>query len=213
MAVRQQKTGLAVVEFGVQPGIHSGVAGLACRRKLRRDVIGIHSFLIIRHVAGDTSGRETDVLASSRVLMALLALHDRVSAQEREAIEVILDLLYRNVPAERSMAFGAVGSHLPAVNIGVAVCAILAHFGEDRFDVALRAIHFFMHSTKGITGGVVVELGDRANRGPTRCRVAIFTWNIQRSVWASAGLPLGIGPAQAGKRHNQKQHRPAANME
>ena len=105
---------------------------------------------------------------------------------------MILDRLHRYIPAQRSVALGAVGAHLAAVNIRVAVRAIFAYLGEDGLRVAFRAAHFFMHAAKGVARGVVIEFGDGANRGPTRTGVAVLAGNIQRAVRTAARLLLGM---------------------
>ena len=110
------------------------------------------------------------------------------------------------------MALGAVGAHLAAVNIRVAIRAILAHVGEDGFRVAFRAAHFFMHSAKRITRGVVIEFGDGANRGPACAGMAVLARNGQRPVRTPARLLLGIGRANEGKRQ-KNQSDPAAYLE
>ena len=51
VAVGQQETGSAVVEFGVQPGVER-VAGFAGRRKIGRGVIRVGGFLEVAQMAG-----------------------------------------------------------------------------------------------------------------------------------------------------------------
>jgi hypothetical protein len=87
---------------------------------------------------------------------------------------MLLDRLNRYVPAQDRVALGAVGPVLAAMNIRVAVCAILAHLGKDRFGVALCAIHFFVHPPERISSAVVVELRNGANGAPTGAGVTIF---------------------------------------
>lgn len=78
------------------------------------------------------------------ILVALLALHHGVRSEKRKPIEVILNGLNRNLPAQDRVAFGAVGAILAAMNVRVAIGAVLADIGEDRFGVALGAINLFM---------------------------------------------------------------------
>jgi len=59
--------------------------------------------------------------------MALFALHRGVSAQKREAILVILNLLNGIVPTKNGVATRAVRAHFPLVNIGVAILTFLPH--------------------------------------------------------------------------------------
>ena len=125
--------------------------------------------------------------------MALLAGHGRVRAKQREAILVILYLLHGNVPALDRVALLAIRTHLPAVNIRVAVGAILSHVGEDRFYVALNARYFFVHAAQWIVRLVVIKLRHRADRTPARRRVTVFAWNRQRPVRAPRGFLVFLG--------------------
>ena len=98
--------------------------------------------------------------------MALLALNNRVCAEQRKPIEVILNRLIRDLPAKHRMAFGAVGAKLPTVNIGVAIGAVLANVRENGLCVASRAGYFFVHAAEWIARGVVIEFGNGADGGP-----------------------------------------------
>jgi len=204
VAVGQQKTGGAVIELGVQPVIKRGMAGFAGGREFRRDVIGIDGLLEIRHVARRASRRESGKLSDRSVLVAPGAFHSCVGAQQRKTIEVILDRLHRNIPAHGSVALGAVGAKLAAVNIRVAVGAILAHVGEDGFHMAFRAINFFVHPAQGIARGVVIKFGNGADRSPARRGVAVLARKGKRSVRTPARLALRIGRVRKGKRQPYK---------
>ena len=78
-------------------------------------------------------------LADSTGLMALVAIHDRVRANERKAILVFVDVMHRHCPAIDVMAQVALGAILASMNVGVAVLTLLAGVREDRVDVALLA--------------------------------------------------------------------------
>ena len=111
--------------------------------------------------------------------MTLFALNGSVSAEEREAIEVIFDLLHRNAPALHGVTLLARRAHLMAVDVfvRVAIDAILTDVGEHRFDVALRALHFLVHAAQRISCFVMVKFGNRTDRTPARGGVTIFTRN------------------------------------
>jgi hypothetical protein len=64
------------------------------------------------------------------------------------------------------VTLGAVGSHLRAVNVRMAVGAIFSHIREYGLRVATRAGNFCVHSAQRILRGVVIEFGDRANWRP-----------------------------------------------
>jgi hypothetical protein len=56
----------------------------------------------------------------------------------------------------------------------VAVLTILSHVRENWFDMALCALHFFVHATQGILRPVVVEFRNGAYGAPSRGRMAVF---------------------------------------
>jgi hypothetical protein len=98
-------------------------------------------------------------------------------SEQGKPILVIFYLLYCNVPSLDGMAIRAIRAHLSLVHVGVAILAILSRIGEDRFHVALRALHFFVHATQWILGLAVIEFGNSTDRPPTRRGVAIFARN------------------------------------
>ena len=87
-----------------------------------------------------------------------------------------------DLPAEYGVALGAIGAHLPAVDVGVAVGAILANVGEDRLDVAIHAFHVLVHATQWVTRFVVIKLQYWANGSPAGSNVAIFARNVEHAV-------------------------------
>ena len=110
------------------------------------------------------------------------------------------------------MALGAVLAELSAMNVGVTIGAVLANVGEYRFGVAARAGYFFVHATKRVTRGVVVEFWDRANRGPARARVTVFAGYRKGSMRTPAGLLLCIRRADE-NNCQQKERDPRADLE
>jgi len=121
--------------------------------------------------------------------VAILALDGSVGAEQRETILVILELLDSDIPTLHSVTFGAARAHLPLVNIGMTVLAILSYVGENRFDVALRALHFFMHATQWILGLAVIKFCVRADGPPAGGGVAVFAGDGESAMRAS-GSPL-----------------------
>ena len=163
-----------------EPGVEAPVALLAlvrgelrrgaCMRRRRR-------VLPILYVARLACCRESQVLPDCGALVTLLAFHNRMRTKQWKSVEVLLDRLSRNIPSRDGVALGAIGAELAAMDIGVAVRAVLADVREDRPEVALRAVEFFVHAAKGITRGVVAEFRNGANRGPARVRVTILAGN------------------------------------
>jgi hypothetical protein len=129
-------------------------------------------------------------LADGRALVAILALHRCVRTEKWKAILVVVDLLYRDLPALNGVALRAVRPHFPLVNIGVTILAILPHVGEYRLCVALRARHFLVQSAQRILGLIVVEFRNGADGAPSGGAMAILAGNRQRSVRTSGCLPL-----------------------
>ena len=98
--------------------------------------------------------------------------------------------MHGDIPALHRVALLAVGAHLPPVNIGVAVGAILPDIRKHRLHVALHAFHLLVHAAQRITGLVVIEFRHCFHRAPAGGRVAIFAGDVQWTVWVAAGFLL-----------------------
>jgi len=192
VSVRQREARRTMVEFRSQPAVKrmAGVAGL---RKLRGDVVWVGGFLKIRQVTRIASCRQSQVLANRRALVAIIALRGGVRAQQRKTILVVLQLLHRDIPTLHRMALRAVRAHLAPVDVFMTILALLSHIREHRFPVALRAFHFFMHPTQGITGFAVVKFRDGTDGSPSPGGVAVFARNRKGPMRAPGGLALGLG--------------------
>ena len=118
-------------------------------------------------MAGVAGGRQTLELSHRRALVAGVAIYGGVRPDQREAVEVLIDLLNGDIPALHGMALLAVRTHLALVEVGVAVRAFFPHVGKHRLHVALCASHTFMHSAQRILRCVVIEFRNRADRLPT----------------------------------------------
>src|SRR5260370_18565968 len=118
-----------MVELGVQP-IVKRMTSFASSRELCGNVVGISSFLKIPDVARLACGRKPQVITDGGVLMALIAFHGSMRAEQRKSVEVLLNRLDRHLPAENCVALGAVGSELTAVKVRVTVGAALPHISE-----------------------------------------------------------------------------------
>jgi hypothetical protein len=98
--------------------------------------------------------------------------------------------LDRHLPAENRVTLGAVFAELSAVNVSVAIGAVLANVGKNRLGMASRTGYFFVHAAKRVPRGVVVEFGNGADGGPARVRVTIFAGNGHGAVRTPTRLPL-----------------------
>jgi hypothetical protein len=186
-----------VVYASAEPTVKR-VTGFAGLWELCRDVIGIRSFLKIGLMARNASGGQPLKLPHCRALVAIFALHGRVCPEQREAVLVILQLLHGYVPALHRVALSAVRAHFSLVHIGVAVLAILSRVRENWLDVALRALHFFVHAAQRILRLVVVEFRNRADGAPGGGVVAVFAGDRQSTVRTSGALPLWRRRGNAG---------------
>jgi len=197
MRVRQREARGAVVEPDSYPTVKRGVAALAVggsKSSARTGVRRVGGLLPIFQVAGIALRRETIEDACGCLFVALLALHGSVRSQQREAVHVILYLLDGNVPALYRVALLAVRPHLAAVDVLMAVGAILADIGEHRPDVTLHALHFLVHATKWVPCFVVVEFGYGTDRSPTSRGVTVLARDGQRrSMRVASRLLLGWG--------------------
>ena len=168
-------------------------------------MVRIRGLIKIREMAGNAFGGKTLELTHCRALVAVLALHRGVSAEKREAILVIFNLLNGIIPAENRVALRAVRAHFPLVNVGVAILTIFAYVREYRFYVALRALNFLMHAAQRISCFIVIKFRDGADGAPARGGVAVLAGNGERSVRTARGLPLRCGHGRARCRARKEQ--------
>lgn len=138
--------------------------------------------------------------------MTIFTLHGSVRSQQRKAVLVIPHLLHGNIPSLHRVAIRTVSAHFSLVNIRVAVLAILPHIRKNRFHMALRALHLFVHAPQRILGFVVIELGNGLDGSPGRSRVAVFARNRQRPVRTSSGSALTLRKASTACWQRNHQH-------
>lgn len=212
MGILQHKTRRAVIECSVRPRIKIAVARAALSRRehcLVGRVARIRRAIEVRHMARLASRGKSQIISHGGIGVAILAFHHRVRAQQREAIEVLLNRLSLDLPAEHSVALGAISAKLPAMNVGVATGAVLANIGEHRFRVASRAGNFFVHAAQRVSRTVVIKFGDGADRSPTNVGVAIFASSVQWTVRTAFGLLLCGRNTDTPQRKNKKREKPA----
>ena len=200
----QQETGRCVVELRVQPIVRR-VAAFARRKECCAPsyVVRIRRFLEICLMARQAIRRHRLELAVARVLMASIAIYRGVRARQREAVIVILYLLYRNAPPAYRMALLAVRAQLAFVNVRVAVLALVAHVREHRLHVARSTSHSHVHAAQRILSLIMVEFRDRADRFPALRRMAVLAGNIEIAVGTLRRGDSGRLTA----RHRSGEHR------
>ena len=79
--------------------------------------------------------------------MTGVAVDGGVRSDEREPVQMLVDLLDGNMPPLHAMALLAVRAHLPLVNVSMAVRALRPHIREHHLDVTLCAGHTLMESS------------------------------------------------------------------
>jgi hypothetical protein len=134
-----------MVYRSAQPAIKR-MARIAGLRELTCYVVRTLGLLKVSHMAGVACRRQALILTHSCAFVAIFTLHGGVRSQQRKTILVIFHLLDGDIPALNGVALRAVRAHFSLVNVSVAILAILANVREDRLDVALRALHFFVHA-------------------------------------------------------------------
>jgi hypothetical protein len=120
--------------------------------------------------------------AVGAVLVTRIAVNGGVSAGQREAIVVILDVFIGDLPSAYSVALLAICAQLATMDVSMAILAALAYVGEHHFYMALRAGDCRMHATKRVAGLIVIEFRNGTNRFPGACCVTVLTRHGQISV-------------------------------
>jgi len=193
----QRKSHRIVIKLRIQPVIRA-VALFAVSRENECDVIrGCRIFEVCR-MAGIAHRGHGLKSAVGRVLVAGVTIDGRVSARQREAIVVLLNLLDRYPPSSDAVALLAVCAQLAFMNIGVAVLAAVAHVVEHRLYMALRAGHILVQAAQRVTGLVVIKLGNGANWLPALSGMTVLAGNIQIAMWA-----MGFGRALVRPAHER----------
>ena len=207
MGARESKScHLQMIEFRSKPVIHA-VTLFASRGKPSSRVCRRTGRLVVFGVAGVALRGQALELANRRALMASVAFDRRVSAQQRETILMLLNLLHRHLPSLHRMALLAVRAHLALVNVGVAVCAFTSHVGEHRIGVALGTAHTPVHAPQWIARLIVIEFGDIANGLPSAEGVTILARDIQLVAVRTARIHVALRlPGSCGtERHHHEQ--------
>ena len=173
-----------VIEFSAQPGVDA-VALLTLDGKTRSHVIGLSGLLIGALVTGITLSGEPLKLPNCFALMTVRTLQSGMSSHERETIVVFLYPLQNDVPSFDGMALCAIGPHLPAMNVGVAVGTVRSGVREHRLGMTLGTSHSLVQAAKRIFRCVVIELRNRADGLPACGRMAVLARNIQVAMGAA----------------------------
>ncbi len=160
-------------------------------------------------MAGNAGGVQTLEHSHGGVGVAALARNDGMCAHQWEAILMHADGLQRHIPAEHSMTLLAIGAHLPAVYVGVAVGALRADLGKYEVRVAITARDGAVQPAQGISRFAVVEFHVTAQWRPADRRVACLARHFQRAVRVGhLGVLLllrGTGSAARSQKAQQRK--------
>ena len=199
-----------MIETGALPAIKA-MTLVAVGGKLA-EVVRICGFVETPGHGSSSTGAESCEDGSCAPLMARFTGGRRVCAEQREAVQMLLDLVDVHLPALNGVAVFARGAHLPAVEIGVAGGALTAGVLEDQ--VALwqeTQVTFAVHPPQWVRSvGVVIELDTGAQRPPCGRCVAVLTTHVDRPV-RIAGMPphrlLRLGAGREPGADEDKQRR------
>ena len=138
-------------------------------------------------MAGVARGGQADELSAGRAFVARFARKRRVRPDQGEAVLMLLYVLDRNLPALHRVARLALRTHLPAMDVGVALSAFVSYVSEYKFYVTLRAGHLGMHSAQWVGSFVVIEIRHCADRFPAQAGMAGLAREIKRAVRTARG--------------------------
>ena len=78
--------------------------------------------------------------------MTIFALDRGMGTKQRETVLMVFDLRNGNLPTQNRVTLCAVRAVFPAVNVGMAIGAILSDVGKNRLGVAFDALHIFVQT-------------------------------------------------------------------
>jgi len=132
--------------YRCDPVIHDAVALEAVRREPLCLMIRRFGFPIVIEMTAATLGREPLPVERSHgpYFVTGVAVDGRVRPNQRKPVHVLVDVVGGYLPASVSMTHVALRSVLAAVNIGMAVLALLAYIREHWIRMALLTVHLRM---------------------------------------------------------------------
>jgi hypothetical protein len=155
---------LRVVELCALPLIHA-VAGLACYGQVSGHVIHRARLLKIVPVAGDARRAQSDKLPARGSAVAIVALKRGMGADQREAVQVAANRIHIRTPAVDRMAILTPGAELPAMDICVAISALLTNVSKNFSHMAGITCDILVHAAQRISGFAIVVKFDSLPNG------------------------------------------------
>ena len=105
-----------------------------------------------------------------------------MSAGQREAVVMILDLLDGDTPSAHRVALRAIRAQLAFMDIRVAVLALAAHIVENHLNVAGRAGHADVHAAQRVGCLIVIKFRNGTDGPPALRGMAILTRDVETTV-------------------------------
>lgn len=140
--------------------------------------------LIVPEVAADALGAEPDVNTRCRPMVALIARHRRVGAEQRKPVVVILDGRNLHIPTLHGVALLAVRPELATVQVRMTFRALGGRLRKNQADVTVLARDRLVQAAQRKTGlRVVIEFHLLADRLPGSRGVTVLARHLQRPVW------------------------------
>lgn len=136
--------------------------------------------------------------------MAVRTVQARMSSNEWETVVVLLHRLEDDAPSLHGVTLLAVRTHLPAMNIGMAIGAMHASVREHRLRVTLCTTHAHVKAAQRIFRLVVIEFRNGADRLPANRGVAVLARDRQIAV-RTAGHSLVRLPSRRQGRHRAEK--------
>ena len=179
---------LVMVEPRQLPVIHV-VAGFAPRGKSGGAMIHALGSLKVLLMAVDALGAQPRKDACGAA-MAGIAGYGGMSADQRKAVQVILNRFRGHPPSLNRVAVFTLSAELAPVEIRVASRTLGPSFGKNVRDVARFTGHVLMHPAQRKLSSAMVELGLRAQRREAGGSVTILARDRNRPVRIPRGLRL-----------------------
>lgn len=123
-------------------------------------------------------------LADRSDLVARITIHRSVGANQRESILVRIDVMDGNLPSVGGVAQFAFGSVFSAMQIGVAILALIRSIREVKIGVAIAAGNSGMATAQRKAGLSVIELDLPGNYLPILRSMTCLAGKIEPSVRA-----------------------------
>src|SRR3954470_15065137 len=166
-------------------------------------------FFKVLCVAADALGRQTETveLSNGADLVAGITVHHSVRADQGKAILVFVDVVDRYLPAIGVVAQLALRAILAAMQIGVAVLALVGSVSELEIVVAVAASHGGMAPLKREAGSPMIKFDPVGNHLPVRSSVAGDARQVEFAVRALRGSQGPHGFGIRGAHQQEKRHR------